>query len=248
MREKLLEGLPVRERRCEVAGVTTSLLEGGDGPPLVLLHGGIQVGGIVWWRAIPRLVKANRVVAPDLPGLGRSETFESPLDVSAVIGWLDELISITTEEPPLLVAHSLLGVFAARFAMERGERLRRLVLVDVPGLGPFRPKPGLVVALLGTMLRPGPRTLGRFMRQVLFDPDQLRAREGVRWEAFMAYLVSLASRPEVRETMRRLPRGNLGAIPEADFRRIDAPLSLIWGSHDPNMRLWTAERAAKRFG
>ncbi len=39
MRDRLLEGLPVTERRLDMAGVSTSLLEGGEGPPIVLLHG-----------------------------------------------------------------------------------------------------------------------------------------------------------------------------------------------------------------
>ena len=39
MREHLLKDLPVTERRLDLAGVSTSLLEGGEGPPLVLLHG-----------------------------------------------------------------------------------------------------------------------------------------------------------------------------------------------------------------
>ena len=39
LREQLLEGLPVAERRLTIAGADTAVLEGGDGPPLVLLHG-----------------------------------------------------------------------------------------------------------------------------------------------------------------------------------------------------------------
>ena len=38
-RERLLAGLPVTERRLQLAGVSTAVLEGGDGPPVVLLHG-----------------------------------------------------------------------------------------------------------------------------------------------------------------------------------------------------------------
>ncbi len=38
-RAALLADLPVRERRVDAAAVSTAVLEGGDGPPLVLLHG-----------------------------------------------------------------------------------------------------------------------------------------------------------------------------------------------------------------
>ncbi|MGH8945763.1 MAG: alpha/beta fold hydrolase [Acidimicrobiia bacterium] len=246
MRDRLLEGLPVKERRLDVAGVNTALLEGGDGSPLVLLHGGIQAGGVVWWRSIPPLVENNRVVVPDLPGLGESGAFER-LDTSTTIKWLGDVIEKTTDEPPTLVAHSLLGVFAARFAIEHGDRLRRLVLVDSPGLGKYRPRPRLVMALLKSMLRPGTETLGRFMGEVVFDLEVIREEEGDRWDTFMSYLVSLATKPGVKQTMRRLPRGNLGPIPDAELRRIKIPISLIWGKYDPNTRLETAERAAQRF-
>ena len=54
-RARLLRGLAVEERRIEVAGIGTTVLEGGDGPPLVLLHGGIECGGAYWAPVIPRL-------------------------------------------------------------------------------------------------------------------------------------------------------------------------------------------------
>src|SRR5207344_1068672 len=68
-RARLLSGLPVNERRLELAGVSTAVLEGGDGPPMVLLAGEFAA---VWMRVLPDLVTTHRVIAPDLPGLGAS--------------------------------------------------------------------------------------------------------------------------------------------------------------------------------
>ena len=78
---RLLEGLPVTDRRLELAGTSTPVLEGGDGPPVVLLHG---VGGFAeeWVRVLPRLVGSHRVVVPDLPGLGRSQAGAGRLDAA----------------------------------------------------------------------------------------------------------------------------------------------------------------------
>jgi pimeloyl-ACP methyl ester carboxylesterase len=108
MRERLLKDLPVTERRLDLAGVSTSLLEGGEGSPLVLLHG---QGGFaaMWGRVIPHLVGSHHVVAPDLPGLGRSEVRAGNLDAPAMVAWLGELIEQTCAEPPILVGHSLGG-------------------------------------------------------------------------------------------------------------------------------------------
>ena len=88
-RARLLFGLPVTERRLQLAGVSTAVLEGGDGPPMVLLAGEFAA---VWIRVIPDLVTTHRVIAPDLPGLGASEVPDGPLDADAALAWLDELI------------------------------------------------------------------------------------------------------------------------------------------------------------
>ena len=71
VREKLLAGIPVTERRLELAGVSTCVLEGGEGPPMLLLHGPGGYGAI-WQQVIPELTSTRRVVAPDLPGHGGS--------------------------------------------------------------------------------------------------------------------------------------------------------------------------------
>jgi len=46
----LLAGLPVTERRLQLAGVSSAVLDGGDGPPIVLLQGEFAA---VWMRVIP---------------------------------------------------------------------------------------------------------------------------------------------------------------------------------------------------
>lgn len=71
-RAQLLADIPLTEHRRDLAGVSTAVLEGGDGPPMVLLHGPGEFAAL-WARVIPDLVKTHRVVAPDLPGHGASD-------------------------------------------------------------------------------------------------------------------------------------------------------------------------------
>jgi len=225
MRERLLKDLPVTERRLDLAGVSTSLLEGGEGPPLVLLHG---QGGFAaqWGRVIPHLVGSHRVVAPDLPGLGYSEVRAGNLDAPAMAAWLGELIEHTCAEPPILVGHSLGGSFAAHFAIEHGDRLRGIVLVDSGSLAPFRPAPGALAALVRYMRRPSAATYDRFSRQVFFDPDHVRSEGGdARWETLEAYHIDRTIQPSVRAANRQLLR----RIPRDQFRKINVPVALIWG-------------------
>jgi pimeloyl-ACP methyl ester carboxylesterase len=145
-RRRLLADLPVTGRRLRLAGVSTPLLEGGDGPPVVLLHG---PGGNAthWTRVIGHLTTTNRVVAPDLPGQGGSKVAGAPLSADRVLAWLGELIEHTCTSPPVLVGYALGGAVAARFATGDGDRLSRLVLVDAFGLDRFQPAPEFGLAL-----------------------------------------------------------------------------------------------------
>jgi pimeloyl-ACP methyl ester carboxylesterase len=54
-RERLLATIPLTERRLQLAGVSTAVLEGGAGPPVVLLHGPGEFAS-KWMRVIPDLV------------------------------------------------------------------------------------------------------------------------------------------------------------------------------------------------
>ena len=122
-RERLLAGLPVTERRLQLAGVSTAVLEGGDGPPVVLLHGPSGYAAH-WMGVIPGLVATHRVIAPDLPGHGASEVADGALDAARVLEWLGALIERTCMSPPALVGQLLGGAIAARFAIDHGDRLQ----------------------------------------------------------------------------------------------------------------------------
>jgi pimeloyl-ACP methyl ester carboxylesterase len=247
-RRRLLAGAPVTERRMDLAGVSTALLEAGDGPPVVLLHGQGGWAGM-WLPVIPELAATHRVVAPDLPGLGASEARDGPPDGARVLTWLAELIQRTCPAPPALVGASLGASIAARFAIAHPDRLARLVLVSAGSLARFRPAPGVVLAMIRFIARPSQRTHDGFLRQVAVDPARIRALLGERWAASQAYNLDRARTPSVRAANRRLLR-ELGTkpIPPQELARIAVSTSLIWGRQDRVMRLRIAEAASARYG
>src|SRR5687767_4614542 len=157
-RRHMLAGLPVTERRLPLAGVSTAVLEGGDGPPVVLLHG--PAGNAAHWlRVIPGLTTTRRVIVPDLPGHGASIVDATgELDAERVGAWLGELIERTCSAPPVLVGYAVGGAIALRFAAGHGDRLSGLVLVDSLGLAPFEPAPAFGAALEGFLAHPGEET------------------------------------------------------------------------------------------
>ncbi|WP_426507594.1 alpha/beta fold hydrolase [Dactylosporangium sp. McL0621] len=102
---------------------------GGDGPAIVLLHGGGSGRGT--WDAFTRELAGWRVVAPDLRGHGDSpRCAEYTLDDHAddVGGLLDEL----GLDAPVLLGHSLGAFAAATVAQRHPDRVGRLVLEDPP--------------------------------------------------------------------------------------------------------------------
>jgi len=247
-RRRVLAGAPVVERRVDLAGVSTAVLEGGDGPPVVLLHGQGGWSGM-WLPVIGDLITTHRVVAADLPGLGASEMPDGPPDAARVLAWLGELIQRTCPAPPALVGASLGASIAARFAVAHPDRLSRLVLADAGSLGRFRPAPGVLVTMARFIARPNERTQQAVLRQVAVDPARVKAMMGERWEASQAYMLDRARTPSVRAANRRMLR-ELGtkAIAPEELARIAVPTTLIWGRYDRVMRLRIAERASARYG
>lgn len=246
-RERLLAGIPVAERRLKLAGVSTAVLEGGDGPPIVLLHGPGEFGA-KWLRVLPALVRSHRVVAPDLPAHGASEVADGRMDEDGIVAWLDGLIEHTCASPPALVGHVLGGALAARFAIRRSDRLSRLVLVDSLGLSAFRPAPRFAFTMMAFLARPSERSFVRFMRQCSFDLDGLRQELGELWPPYQDYNLELARGPGARTAGRLMRQLGLPRIPSDDLARIAVPTRLIWGRHDRATRLRVAENASARYG
>ncbi len=245
-RERLLSSMPVTERRLQLAGVSTAVLEGGDGPPIVLLQGEFAA---VWMRVIPELVASHRVIAPDLPGLGASEVSNGSPDADAALRWLDELISQTCAIPPVLVGKGPGGALAARYAIEHSDRIGRLVLVDTLGLARYRPPPGMALSFIRVLVRPTEHGLERSFRRYCFaDLDRARTEMGERYEWIAAYALDRFRTPSVKAAMRTLMRQLAAPIPERELDRIGVPTSLIWGRHDLGVPLNVAEAASARHG
>jgi pimeloyl-ACP methyl ester carboxylesterase len=244
LREQLLEGLPVSERRLTVAGAETVVLEGGEGPPLVLLHG-VGGNGAHWARVFPELVTTHRVIAPDLPGQGASE----PLGPDELMTWLDELIERTCAVPPALIGNATGGAIAARFAAARPGRLDHLVLVDTLGLRPFEPAPAFGAALHAFIAEPTEDTHDDLWRYCARDLDRMRDAMGHWWHPFAAYNLDRARTPSVMAAVgAEMERFGLPAIPDVELERIAVPTSLIWGRQDLATPLEVAAAAAARHG
>jgi pimeloyl-ACP methyl ester carboxylesterase len=248
-RRQLLAGVPVEDTTLSIAGTATSVLVGGSGPPMVLLHGPGEFAG-TWIPVLGDLVATHQVIAPDLPGHGATETPDAvdTVDTDWVDLWLDELIAQTCSEPPVLVGRVVGGAVAARFAAEHPGSVSQVVLVDMTGLVPFEPDPRFGLALNRFVADPTNTTFERAMHFCAFDLDGIRSRLGDRWSAYSRYAVELVRTPRVQRAMGSFLQMYAAPIPSEVLERIDVPTTLIWGRHDLATPVGVAQEAAARYG
>lgn len=248
IRERLVAASPLTERSQRLAGVSTAILEGGDGPPMVLLHGQGEFWG-VWLLVLDELVATHRVVVADLPGHGASMPVDGPLDADHVVRWTDALIGATCPAPPVLVGHLLGGAVAARYATAHGDRLAHLVLVDSLGLAWYRPALRFAIPLIGFMARPTPRSRDRLFDKCFLDFDRVGERFGDHWDDLRDYALDRARTADNQAALRALmPRVGVPPVGADELDRIGTPTTLVHGRHDLQVPLEVAERASTRHG
>jgi pimeloyl-ACP methyl ester carboxylesterase len=119
-------------RRLRAAGVDTHVYDAGTGDvPVVCVHGNPDSAD-QWLPLLRRTGELGRVIAPDLPGWGRSErpdraVFDGSLD--ALDRWYDALLDELGLDRFRLVVHDW-GALALSAASRRPERVERLVIID----------------------------------------------------------------------------------------------------------------------
>ncbi|MBW3628622.1 MAG: alpha/beta hydrolase [Gemmatimonadetes bacterium] len=150
--------------------------EAGDGPSIVLVHG-LGVSADYWWRNGPPLAAAGfRVLAPDLPGFGRTKGPEAGLSVTQQATALREWTEALALPAATFVGHSLSCQTILQLAVEWPDRVTGLVLAAPTGeparhrllhqavgllLDIPRESPRLAVEVATAYLLAGPRRIWR---------------------------------------------------------------------------------------
>ncbi len=116
---------------AEVDGVRLHYVVGGEGDPLVLVHG----WGSTWymWRKImPQLAERYTVIAPDLPGLGDSDVPEAGYDKATTAERIRDLVQGLGYNEVNLVGHDVGLMVAYAYAAAHPDEVRSLALVEAP--------------------------------------------------------------------------------------------------------------------
>jgi len=122
----------ISTERMTVQGIDLEVLRGGDGDPIVLLHG---MGSLTAASRFPALLAAHgSVLAPSCPGFGdslRPKDFDTIYDL---VQLQRAVLDAVPGERITLVGLSFGGWLAAEVAAQGHRRLGRLVLVDAVGI------------------------------------------------------------------------------------------------------------------
>jgi pimeloyl-ACP methyl ester carboxylesterase len=174
-----------RTRRVRWSGGTTQVIEAGEGPPLLLLHGGLGEA-IQWANILPALARKHRVVAVDRPGHGLADPFDyRGVDVlEHARRFLGDLLDAEGLAAMPIVAASMGGLWALSFALAHPERVPHLVLTGAPaGISRALPLqmrlgtlPVLKTLVRSMMRKPTRDSTHAFWKQLLVaHPERLEA-------------------------------------------------------------------------
>ena len=229
----LQPALPGTQRTYRWRGFDVAYAEAGDpdDPDLLLLHGiHAAASNHEFAEVFENLATDFHVLAPDLPGFGRSD--RPPIDYSAAL-YTDFVIDFAEEHTADAdcIASSLTGAYAA-LAQGRAECFGRLVLICPTAETSVEPRPWLR-ALLKTPI------VGTGLFNLLVSKPSLRwfsTRDGY-------YSPSSVTEHEIDHEWRTAHQPNAKFAPAAfiagyldpnvdfgaELRALDVPVTLVWG-------------------
>ena len=251
---KELDAFSRNKRFVNVGGTRIAYIEQGEGTPLLLLHG-CPFSSFVWRKVLPALSARHRCLAPDLLGLGDTETpaaadWSLPAQEAMVIGLLDALGLDTVS----VVGHDHGGAVAQLLAAHHPERIDRLVLCNVEAYDnwpsaderPFVRVTQLPVIGPAVMRLYGTPTV---LRLVLGLAHAVKNKDVLDHELVSGYLRANLSDAHKRAKTARFMAGQVD--PENnrwttavldDLRHFNQPTLLLWGGDDPHFGPQWAER------
>lgn len=206
--------------------VSASVLEIGEGTPVVFLHGLVGLNDH-WEQAVERSSHRVRCVLFELPLL---QLRGEQCSIEGVARLTAEFLASYLDETAVLVGNSFGGHVALRIALERPELVRGLVLAGSSGL--------IEKSMVSDVqIRPSREWLRRKIGELFYDRSNMRECDLER--AYQELSIRGNARAMVRLS-RSARRDHLGER----MRCIEAPTLLVWGRDD----IVTPPEAAEGFG
>jgi pimeloyl-ACP methyl ester carboxylesterase len=247
MTDAKLGGL--EERIAEIKGVRMRYFIGGEGPPLLLVHG---LGGAAsnWTELVPLLARRHRLLVPDLPGHGGSSALPA---VSGLEPFADRVALVAERErmlPAPVVGHSLGGMVVLRLALGRPADVQAVVLAGAAGLS-IGNVWGRELLSLFTTVRPG-RLAARYrgwvtrsplLRRLVFGVVSVADPVALTEEAVEGFLAAQLLHTDVDSAWQALRRDD----PRQELEHVRCPVLVLWGAEDVQLPLDDAFEYTRRL-
>src|ERR687892_1040634 len=133
-----IDNVKFSHHTASVNGIQMHYVIGGQGEPVVLLHGWPETW-YEWHRVMPALAKNYTVIAPDLRGLGDSSKPLTGYDGKTLAEDIHQLVTQLGFKTIFLVGHDIGSFVAYPYAAAHPSEVERLVIMDVPPPGFFPP-------------------------------------------------------------------------------------------------------------
>jgi len=227
----------MRAHEVMVDGIRIHYAEAGTGPALVLLHG-LSATHANWEYTVSAFADRWRVIAPDLPGHGRSGKPDAPYTIDFHAGMIRSLGRALGVDEAVVVGNSLGGQIAAEIALTYPRWTRALVLVAPAG--------GFGTAVNAMRWAIGMAAHPRLLRVALpwaldrsvYDPSQPACAERRR------ILAERLAHEDYPGFARAVTRSLLGSIAagQQPLHRLEHPTLLVWGREDRMIALSGSRR------
>jgi pimeloyl-ACP methyl ester carboxylesterase len=119
-------------RYVEANGIRQHVVTGGDGPPLLLVHGWPE-NWYAWRLVMPALAEDYTVIAVDQRGIGLTEKPADGYDAATLANDLIVLMNTLGHERFAVAGHDIGLVISYALAADHPDRVDRVVLLEVPG-------------------------------------------------------------------------------------------------------------------
>lgn len=235
-------------RFVEVDGRRVNVVELGDGPPLLLIHG-LAGRWQNWLETIPHFAASRRVVAFDLPGFGASDMPREPISIPGYARFVERLCDLLSIDAAAVVGNSMGGHIACELAISSPQRVERLTLVSAAGISAEHVQRNVVMAAGRVLAAIGTQAAAR--HATLASRPRLRrwalsfvVRHGDRLSAAVAHELMQGS-------------GKRGFLPALEavishrisdrLRQIACPTLVVWGEDDRVIPVGDAHRFQRRI-
>ncbi len=217
-----------------MAGGFTEAHRGGEGPPLLLLHGFTDT----WWTwelVLGSLERSHEVLAPTLAGHAGARPVAGPLDAEMLVAELERAMDAAGWETAHLAGNSLGGYLALQLAA-RGRAESVVALAPAGGWAADDEFFAATLVPFFTMLREQLSANEAHLDAMLASPEGRRlatAATVCNFEHIPVELLSHQARGMIGcEGAAELMQSALGDGFSLDAARIVCPVRIVWGTED----------------